>query len=67
MKSRRCLTLLVLFLFLSSLLPPPVSAAKAGDALIRIFHKDVRPPEDLLPDDALTTGRLDLKRNTGHR
>ena len=51
MKSRRCLTLLVLFLFFFSLLPPPVSAAKAGDALIRIFHKDVWPPEDLLPDD----------------
>lgn len=50
MKKMRIVSILVVVIFFFTWVVPPILAEEAGDKLIEIFKKDVKPPVDLLPE-----------------
>lgn len=50
MKKMRIVSILVAVMFFFTWVVPPILAEEAGDKLIEIFKKDVKPPVDLLPE-----------------
>ncbi len=50
MKKMRIVSILVVVMFFFTWVVPPILAEEAGDKLIEIFKKDVKPPVDLLPE-----------------